>query len=326
MEGNSSLVFTKTQTQCNITQAIAQKVTGLRVNFVTNAIKNIIAQFYEMLILVSIRNNGYTTKTKNQHARVTTRQSQRIKKLKTVYQRYFNTQNTMNKRKTSYEYKKEKIAKLEKELKELTAHYESEFLKRKELEKELQKYKAEPEIERGCETCRHTSLPVGSEKCIKCWKTGKLPNWQPKEDPKLEPKYKVFYDWNFDSDPSHSRIEPEPVDPYQVFRDALRNGKGVEYKNDDGVWQTGYNESNFSFKGKIANYRIKPEPVYIPFTFDDAEMLIGKAVKEKMHGVFGIVTWVLHDQVEIGTDPVAFSALLEWYTFLDGSPCGKLAE
>lgn len=67
----------------------------------------------------------------------------------------------------------------------------------------------------------------------------------------------------------------------------------------------------------------KPKPVYVPFTFADAEQLIGKAVKEKTHGVFGIVTWVLHDCVEIGSDTITFSALFDWYTFLDGTPCGK---
>ena len=87
------------------------------------------------------------------------------------------------------------------------------------------------------------------------------------------------------------------------------------------------------------NYRIKKEPEYVPFTFEDAEMLIGKNIKsieESDDFLFdtnwckfshvGKIIGVLKNNVSIGgciTD-VGYDELLEKYTFLDGTPCGKL--
>ena len=68
------------------------------------------------------------------------------------------------------------------------------------------------------------------------------------------------------------------------------------------------------------SYRVKPEPEYIPFTFEDAEFLIDKAVKKKKQNYLAVITWCYNGATNMGD----FKNLLEYYTFLDGSPCGKL--
>lgn len=68
----------------------------------------------------------------------------------------------------------------------------------------------------------------------------------------------------------------------------------------------------------------KQEPEYIPFTFEDAEFLIGKAVKSQSKQPFGIITAIDNGGVEISNTFYIFNVLLNDYTFLDGSPCGKV--
>lgn len=69
-------------------------------------------------------------------------------------------------------------------------------------------------------------------------------------------------------------------------------------------------------------YRIKTEPEYIPFDFSDAEMLIGKVIKHKD----GDVICSIFSLTPKGLNNVRFESVLENYTFLDGSPCGKLKQ
>ena len=69
--------------------------------------------------------------------------------------------------------------------------------------------------------------------------------------------------------------------------------------------------------------RIKPVPEYTPFDFSDIDKLLGKGVK------CDVVAFIIN---RVGTDFVAndsvgtisFKDLFNHYTFLDGSPCGKL--
>lgn len=69
------------------------------------------------------------------------------------------------------------------------------------------------------------------------------------------------------------------------------------------------------------SYRVKKQPEYIPFTFEDAEFLIGKAVKSK---ATKSVYMIIHCD-KVGTSLCGgYQRLLDDYTFLDGSPCGKL--
>lgn len=74
-------------------------------------------------------------------------------------------------------------------------------------------------------------------------------------------------------------------------------------------------------------YRIAPIPEYIPFDYSDAEQLIGKAIKNKDSSFITLITGVsergvlFYDSLNRG-----FEYIFKEYTFLDGSPCGKLSN
>ena len=110
----------------------------------------------------------------------------------------------------------------------------------------------------------------------------------------------------------------------------------------------------FCVKGKSGSYKYpciiekkeEPKPKYVPFNnrpeflnrhfgvniFDDEKMLKSISmsamwVKHK-NGLMRVVTEVCNKGVVLGCDPLMteWEELLKCYTFLDGSPCGKLAE
>lgn len=70
------------------------------------------------------------------------------------------------------------------------------------------------------------------------------------------------------------------------------------------------------------DYRIKPILEYVPFTFEDAEFLIGKVVKCKTQDY----TAMIISCTQLGTNVDDWKPMLDDFTFLDGSPCGKLKE
>lgn len=159
-------------------------------------------------------------------------------------------------------------------------------------------------------------------------------------------------------------------DPYKVFKDALSEGKIVQFKiPSEGIWGTPiisrldfiYPPENYRIKHKHQDlideweasgrtkeveyqpyskkwiltkdpvwneeteYRFKPETKYVPFTFEDAEFLIGKAIKSKDNTVYDIITYINNTtRVNTGYGPRSFDELLESFVFLDGTPCGKL--
>lgn len=106
---------------------------------------------------------------------------------------------------------------------------------------------------------------------------------------------------------------------------AFAEGKTIEYsiisdKLEDWI----ITESPFWDWIRI-DYRVKEEPKqpeYIPFTFEDAEFLIGKIVKSKNEKWIEML--ICASENEISNSSYEF--LLDCYTFLDGSPCGKLKQ
>ena len=76
---------------------------------------------------------------------------------------------------------------------------------------------------------------------------------------------------------------------------------------------------------EVYDYYIKEKPESVPFDESDAEFLIGKAIKIRQD-VFLIVRINKHGAVVIDEDNcfIGFIYLLQNYTFLDGTPCGKL--
>ena len=78
-------------------------------------------------------------------------------------------------------------------------------------------------------------------------------------------------------------------------------------------------------KGKC-KLQIKSEPEYIPFTFEDAEQLIGKTIKSKSGNSIYIITAINYEYIGIWKNNINYDQLFDIYTFLDGSPCGKLKQ
>ena len=75
-------------------------------------------------------------------------------------------------------------------------------------------------------------------------------------------------------------------------------------------------------------YRVKPEPKYIPFTFEDRNVFKDRWIYSKEYGNLTKIIHIEDDSVRsvtIGTgDDFSYSELLNLYTFEDGTPCGKL--
>lgn len=105
---------------------------------------------------------------------------------------------------------------------------------------------------------------------------------------------------------------------------AFKEGKEIESKINFGVeW---HDTATPSWDFSTFEYRVKPEPEppkYVPFSFDDD--LVGKVV---ING--NIKAIILAQKVDfVRVDAMAWTdyiGLLKNYTFLDGSPCGKIIE
>ena len=99
---------------------------------------------------------------------------------------------------------------------------------------------------------------------------------------------------------------------------AYEDGKVIEYwDNYPPTWKMA---TKPSWDWHTTDYRVKPEPEYIPFTFEDAEFFTGKVVKHKTANQLAVVTWCSNETTSAGS----YKRLLYDFTFLDGSPCGKL--
>jgi hypothetical protein len=101
--------------------------------------------------------------------------------------------------------------------------------------------------------------------------------------------------------------------------EAYKNGKEVQYSPEDITEWIDHEEPSFNLCTK---YRVKPEPEYIPFDFSDAEMLIGKVIKD-FSRIYVIIS-VDGEGVVLYDDHMSYTELFVLYTFLDGSKCGKL--
>ena len=98
---------------------------------------------------------------------------------------------------------------------------------------------------------------------------------------------------------------------------AYVDGKEIECRSDDcPAWDKTASPLWNWYK---TDYRIKPEPEYTPFTFEDAEFLIGKVVKHKKENYLVVITACFNETTNMG----GFKQLFDDFTFLDGSPCGK---
>lgn len=102
--------------------------------------------------------------------------------------------------------------------------------------------------------------------------------------------------------------------------EAFKNGKKIQILR-GGEWHDVSRDVSFD---AATVYRIKPEPVLIPFDYSDAEFLLGKKVKS----VDGTLMAMVHavgetSGVRAGYITYSYEDFLKTFTFLDGSPCGK---
>lgn len=95
------------------------------------------------------------------------------------------------------------------------------------------------------------------------------------------------------------------------FKDLT--GNSTWYDCDEPEWHPEY------------EYRIKLTEKYIPF--DSSDLLVGRIIKNKLSGSRYMILVQDLDDIFFATDGWnSYKALLEGYSFIDGSPCGKLVE
>ena len=111
------------------------------------------------------------------------------------------------------------------------------------------------------------------------------------------------------------------IDPFRELKEAFERGEDIQIKLSFGwvdatepAWTIG-NE-----------YRIKPNPKYVPFSFEDAELFMSRTVTAKDKSCKAVITYSDDEDVLLGTVGRDYKYLLEDFTFLDGSPCGKEVE
>ncbi len=104
---------------------------------------------------------------------------------------------------------------------------------------------------------------------------------------------------------------------------AFKEGKEVEYSYDGGItwWKSG----TPIFDDK--EYRVKQKPEYIHFDSSDSKKLIGRIVVHKdktyLEGIHQI-TSIKKDYLYFYNGSCNMKYLFKYFTFLDGSPCGKI--
>lgn len=101
----------------------------------------------------------------------------------------------------------------------------------------------------------------------------------------------------------------------------------------DILFEDKYKNGNYFNTCWCRTWRIPQKPEYIPFTFEDAEMLINKVVKYKDDSNPRIckINSVTDISILLGIKVVDFESLLDEYEFFDlntkkTSPCGKLKQ
>ncbi len=102
---------------------------------------------------------------------------------------------------------------------------------------------------------------------------------------------------------------------------AFKNDKAIQVKSlSTGIWH----DTNDPSFGIMYEFRVKPEPKLVPFTYLDAKDLIGKAVIGKIDKSVRLIGVVTENDIMLSNSSylISFRNLLDYYLFLDGSPIG----
>lgn len=97
------------------------------------------------------------------------------------------------------------------------------------------------------------------------------------------------------------------------------DGKQIQYQSEGEDWDDINDPAFFP----DCEYRVKPEPILIPFDYSDAEHLLGRVVTRKDVNKRAIIVEVREEGVVEGRTFHGYSAFLTTCLFADGSPCGK---
>src|SRR5690606_5521425 len=73
------------------------------------------------------------------------------------------------------------------------------------------------------------------------------------------------------------RVKPEE-DPYRELKEAYKAGKTIQILHVNS-WLNLKGEPGWS--NPVDRYRVKPEPKYVPFTWEDRDLIRGKWLKTK---------------------------------------------
>lgn len=93
----------------------------------------------------------------------------------------------------------------------------------------------------------------------------------------------------------------------------------LEYHHYNGIFKQKNN-----LNGILENFhRIKPEPEYAQFTYEDRSLFMGKEVKHKTNKINYVVVGCHDEQLFIGENWVCYNIAFKHYVFADGSPFGK---
>lgn len=103
------------------------------------------------------------------------------------------------------------------------------------------------------------------------------------------------------------------IDGKKIEISSLRNDDWFDFLLDEPAWNW---ETN--------RYRIKEEPKYIPYSYEDD--LLGMKVESKEFSDKFLITYQNNKKVWIEGSFCTYQELLDRYKKLDGTPCGKLAE
>ena len=99
---------------------------------------------------------------------------------------------------------------------------------------------------------------------------------------------------------------------------SFAEGEVIEVKHKEGdTWTTAITPQ---FNDERYVFRVKPEPKYIPFTFEDREVFRGKWVRRKKDNAEFIIHIISRNYVNGYSYEEAYIEL----EFIDGTPFGKL--
>lgn len=145
-------------------------------------------------------------------------------------------------------------------------------------------------------------------------KNGKYIAWSGAETVEEAEKKTVTAAWDY----------AREIDPFRELKKAWARGEDIQYRYKSDDWIDTPDPAWHPFY----EYRIKPESEskYVPFTFEDAELFMSRTVIAKDKSCKVVITYSDNEDVLLGTVGRNYKHLLENYTFLDGSPCGKEVE